>query len=56
MPFQEMDFHALTSKALPSPWKPPISDPLDTSNFDPYDDETDVARYTETADRWHDEF
>ena len=27
---------------------PPIKDPLDTSNFDPYDENEPVSRYTGT--------
>ena len=33
-----MDWEALLSVRLPAPWVPPIKDPLDTSNFDPYDE------------------
>ena len=34
--FLEMDWEALICMRLPAPWVPPIKDPLDTSNFDPY--------------------
>lgn len=36
------DLHA---RRIPAPYKPPISDPLDSSNFDPYPEDDSVAPY-----------
>ena len=53
----ELDWEGLVSKRLPAPWVPPISDPLDTSNFDPYDeDDYQIERYKDNGDNWYAEF
>ena len=51
------EWEALLSKTAAAPWIPPIKNPLDTSNFDPYDEHDDVVeKYVETADRWYEGF
>ena len=37
--FDTIDWAALVAKKLEAPWKPPIKDPLDASNFDKYDED-----------------
>jgi hypothetical protein len=53
----DIEWDALVSKRLPAPWIPPIKDPLDVSNFDPYDeDDYTIERYVETRDKWDADF
>ncbi|EGB12206.1 hypothetical protein AURANDRAFT_20216 [Aureococcus anophagefferens] len=44
----KFDWAKLAALGIKSPYVPPIKDPLDTSNFDPYDEDTGVARYSGT--------
>jgi len=37
--FDDVDWDGFMNKTIEAPWKPDCSDPLDTSNFDPYDQE-----------------
>ena len=37
--FDTIDWAALVAKKLEAPWRPPIKDPLDASNFDKYDED-----------------
>ena len=32
-------------KELAAPWKPKVKNKMDTSNFDPFDDDLDVMEY-----------
>jgi len=43
--FGSTDFAALVDRQIPAPYRPPISHPLDASNFDPYDEDDDVPVY-----------
>lgn len=53
--FDGLDWLRLLRKELPAPWLPPISDPLDTSNFDPYiEPEVIDKRVTDHSDWDHD--
>jgi hypothetical protein len=53
----DIDWEALVSKRIAAPWIPPIKDPLDTSNFDPYDEnDYQIERYVETQDKWYADF
>ena len=53
------DWEKLVTKTLPAPFVPGIKDPLDTSHFDPYDEDDSVPRFTglqETYKEWSAEF
>lgn len=55
--FEPLDWGALRAKKVEAPWKPPIKDPLDASNFDKYDeDEYVVEEYRDTGDNWDKDF
>jgi protein kinase X len=43
--FRGLDWDALLRKELPAPWKPRLSNPLDTSNFEEYDEDDRVEQY-----------
>jgi hypothetical protein len=43
--FAPVNFEQLAAKALPAPYQPPVRDPMDVSNFDPYPDDGEVAPY-----------
>ena len=49
--FQKVDFRKLEDKAVPAPIIPTINSPLDTSNYEHYDDEdgTDWGRYNDKS-------
>mgnify|MGYP003317150264 CR=1 FL=1 len=47
--FSWTDLHA---RRIPAPFKPPISDPLDSSNFDPYPEDDRVAPYRGPAEHF----
>jgi len=40
------DWAGLSENKVKAPYVPAIKDPLDTSHFDPYDENEPVARYT----------
>jgi len=44
----KFDWQKLADMGVRAPFVPPIKDPLDTSNFDPYDENEPVARYSGT--------
>ena len=53
------DWEKLVTKTLPAPFVPSIKDPLDTSCFDPYDEDDSVPRFTglqETYKEWSSAF
>ena len=53
----ELNWDGLNAKTLPAPWIPKVTNPLDTSNFDPYDEADDVIeRYVDRGDRWDEGF
>ena len=41
--FQSVDAQALRSRRIKAPWKPPVKDAFDTSNFDDWDDVEDIT-------------
>jgi len=43
--FAGFDFDALKARQLKAPYVPKIADAVDTSNFDPYDEEDTVAKF-----------
>ena len=47
--FSWTDLHA---RRIPAPFKPPISDPLDSSNFDPYPEDDRVTPYRGPAEHF----
>jgi serine/threonine protein kinase len=48
--FSSLDWSAITSQQLPSPYSPPISGALDASNFGEYEEEEDVPQYVGTQE------
>ena len=45
-PFFSVDWNALEARTAPAPFVPNIGDPLDSSNFDEYDEEDGIPVYT----------
>ena len=55
--FKGFDFKSLLRFKTKAPWIPTVSDPLDCSNFEPYDEEDAVVEpYRETNARWDQQF
>ena len=55
--FKNFDFKALVRVKLKAPWVPAVSDPLDCSNFEPYDEEDNsIEPYREANSKWDMEF
>ena len=55
--FNAINWDELIAKQITAPWSPDITDPLDASNFDEYDeDDYVVEEYIDTGDGWDDEF
>jgi serine/threonine protein kinase/CRP-like cAMP-binding protein len=50
--FAAVDWERLRSKSIPAPWRPRLSNPLDTSNFDPYDENDVVEPFRTNDDGW----
>jgi len=51
--FQTIDWDELRARRLPTPWVPHLSSPLDTSNFDAYDENDDVEPlFDPQGDTW----
>ena len=44
--FNGFDWDSLSKKTMKSPYKPPIGNALDSSNFDSYDEEPNTPEYT----------
>eukprot|EP01038_Epipyxis_sp_PR26KG_P007986 gene7986-10829_t len=44
--FATLNWEAVINRTAPSPYSPPIGNPLDSSNFDEYDEEDGVPSYT----------
>ena len=53
--FRHIDFDLLLRKALQPPWKPKLAGTLDTSNFEPYEEDDTVEPYS-GDDAWDREF
>jgi len=55
--FKSMNWGKLRGSEIKSPWTPPITNPLDTSHFDPYDDEEEDSQpYRDDGTGWDDDF
>ncbi len=54
--FRPLEFDRLLAKKIEAPWKPALRDPLDTSNFDPYDEDDDVEPYVDDGTDWDKNF
>jgi len=54
--FAESDWHALLQQNVEVPWVPTVNDPLDTSNFDPLDDEDVDMEYFDDGSEWDKDF
>jgi len=50
------DFDALYEKRMDAPWKPPIRDACDTSNFDPYEEDDYCPPYRDDGSAWDADF
>jgi len=48
--FSTFDWNSLQQCAMPAPYKPPVTSDLDATNFDAYDEETDIPPYTGKQD------
>ena len=54
--FRKINWTRMLAKREKAPWTPPISDPLDTSNFDPYDEDDHVQPYRDDGTHWDKHF
>ncbi|GMH57181.1 hypothetical protein TrST_g13324 [Triparma strigata] len=54
--FKDVDWAAYQSKKQPAPWIPDCGDPLDVSNFDPYDQEEYYDPNFKDSGDWDKEF
>ena len=55
--FKPIDFNALYKRTIPAPFKPKISSPTDTSNFDDYEeDEKEAGEWSRYNDKRKDTF
>lgn len=54
--FRDVDWEALLAKKIPAPWKPKLSNPLDTSHFDEYDEDDTCERYHDDGSGWDKDF
>ena len=48
--FATMDWDALTNRQIRSPYRPPVKNALDSSNFDEYEEEEGIPTYTGAQD------
>jgi len=54
--FKELKWDKLFKKELKAPWIPTVKDPLDTSNFEPYDEEEEILEYDDDGSNWEQKF
>jgi hypothetical protein len=54
--FQGVDWSRLRRKEIRAPWKPKLSNHLDTSNFDEYDEDDKIEPYKDDGSRWEASF
>ena len=55
--FNAVDWEELRSRRVATPWIPQLSSPLDTSNFDAYDENDDVEPFIDqAANKWCESF
>lgn len=54
--FRELDWDALRARRIPAPWRPRLSNPLDTSNFDEYEEDDSVEHYRDDGSHWDKDF
>ncbi len=54
--FSGFDWQRLLRKELSAPWVPPIKNPMDTSNFDPFDDPEVIDRNIGDTSEWDSTF
>ena len=50
--FSGINWRHLDYKKIDAPWIPEISDPLDTSNFDDYEEDDSIEPYLDTGSLW----
>jgi len=50
--FAPIDWSALRGKAVRAPWRPRVSNALDTSHFDEYDEDDAVTAYRDDGSGW----
>lgn len=54
--FEKLKWDKLYKKELKAPWIPTVKNPLDTSNFEPYEEEDDVIPYDDDGTNWETKF
>lgn len=54
--FKSIDFEKLRNLEVAAPWVPSINNPYDTSNFEPYDEDSYVEPYVDTGSNWDAKF
>ena len=50
--FRHVDWDAMLAKRAPAPWRPLLASPLDTSNFDSYDEHDACEPYADDGTQW----
>lgn len=54
--FDSVNWNALVKKEIEAPWIPTISDPLDTSNFEPIDEDEEEMIFYDDGTNWDKDF
>lgn len=54
--FHAIDWAKLRRKEVRAPWRPKVSNPLDTSHFDDYDEDDHVTPYRDDDTGWEASF
>lgn len=54
--FDNIVWQDIVKKRVTPPWVPAICDPLDTSNFDPYEEEEVLLPYKDDGTNWDADF
>ena len=54
--FGNLNWENLRQRKIKSPWKPHIKNPLDTGNFDTYDENEEFAPYVDDGSNWDADF
>ena len=54
--YRGLDWGDLLAKRVQAPWRPVLTNPLDTSNFDEYDEDDTCEPYRDDGTAWEKDF